>query len=277
MQRMTLGKQLRRRRIMGRGRTVIVALDHGIAAGMVRGLENPLAVVKTVARTGADGILVTPGVLETVVEEVGNLAILLRIDGCVSPYGSGPMRLFSNVEDAVGMGVDAVVMNATIGAPHESDELQKIGTIATEGRRWGMPVVAEILSQRMMANHMDMTGAGKDRLPTDIGDDIAMACRFGVELGADAIKTRYSGDIEGFRKIVSCTDRPILVAGGPLRDSTLESTLRLVDDVLEAGASGVIFGRNIWQQPDPAEALRALCAMVHEDATVEEALEAAVV
>lgn len=277
MQKMKLGKQLRCRRIMGRGRTVIVAMDHGIAAGMVRGLENPLAVVKTVARAGADGILVSPGVLESVAEEVGSLAILLRIDGCVSPHGSGPMRLFSGVEDAVAMGVDAVVMNATIGAPYESDELQKVGTIATQGRRWGMPVVAEILSQRMMANHMDMTGAGKETLPSDIGDDVAMACRFGVELGADAIKTRYSGDIESFRKVVACTDRPILVAGGPMRDSTLHSTLKLVDEVLQAGAGGVIFGRNIWQQPDPAEALRALCAMVHEDATIEEALEAAVV
>lgn len=277
MQDMKLGKQLRRRRIMGRGRTVIVAMDHGIAAGMVRGLENPLAVVKTVARAGADGILVTPGVLESVADEVGSLAILLRIDGCVSPHGSGPMRLFSGIEDAVAMGVDAVVMNATIGAPYESEELQKVGSIATEGRRWGMPVVAEILSQRMMANHMDMTGAGKETLPSDIGDDVSMACRFGVELGADAIKTRYSGDIESFRKVVACTDRPILVAGGPMRDSTLHSTLSLVDEVLQAGAGGVIFGRNIWQQPDPAEALRALCAMVHEDATIEEALEAAAV
>jgi DhnA family fructose-bisphosphate aldolase class Ia len=187
------------------------------------------------------------------------------------------MRLFSTIEDAVSLGVDAVVMNATIGAPHESDELQKVGMIATDGRRWGMPVVAEILSQRMMANHMDMTGAGSEKLPIDIGEEVSMACRFGVELGADAIKTRYSGDIEGFRKIVTRTDRPVLVAGGPMRDSSLESTLRLVDDVLQAGAGGVIFGRNIWQQPDPAEALRAVCAMVHEDATVEEALEAAAV
>jgi DhnA family fructose-bisphosphate aldolase class Ia len=274
---MSLGKQLRQRRLMGRGRAVIVAMDHGVAAGVVRGLENPRAVVKTIASTGADGILVTPGVLETVAEELGNLAVLLRIDGCVSPHGSGPMRLFSGIEDAVRTGVDAVVMNATVGAPYESDELQKVGSVATEGRRWGMPVVAEILSQRMMANHMDMTGGGKDLLPADIGEDVSMACRFGVELGADAIKTRYSGDIEGFRKTVACTDRPILVAGGPLRDSSLESTLRLVDDVLRAGASGVIFGRNVWQQPDPAEALRALCAMVHENATVEEALQAAVV
>jgi fructose-bisphosphate aldolase/2-amino-3,7-dideoxy-D-threo-hept-6-ulosonate synthase len=97
----------------------------------------------------------------------------------------------------------------------------------------------------------------------------------GVELGADAIKTRYSGDVESFRDVVVSTSRPILVAGGPRRETSLEATLRVVDEVLQAGAAGVVFGRNVWQQPDPAEALRALCAMIHDDATVEEALAAA--
>jgi DhnA family fructose-bisphosphate aldolase class Ia len=124
---------------------------------------------------------------------------------------------------------------------------------------------------------MDMTGKGQAMLPADIAADVALACRMGAELGADAIKTRYPGDVESFRDIVAATGRPVLVAGGPLRDNSLEATLELVDEVLQAGVGGVIFGRNVWQQKDPAEALRALCAMVHEDATVEEALEAATV
>jgi DhnA family fructose-bisphosphate aldolase class Ia len=277
MQVMSLGKQLRQRRLMGRGRTVIVAMDHGVSAGAVAGLENPRAVLKTISRAKPDGILVTPGVLETIVEEIEDLAILLRIDGCTGPREAGPMRLFGSIEDAVALGVDGVVMNATIGTPYQSDELHKIGLAATAGRRWGMPLVAEILSQRMLSNHMDMSGTGKDELPPDIDRDVAMACRFGIELGADAIKTRYPGDRERFREIVACTDRPILVAGGPLRDASLYSTLHLVDEVLQAGAAGVILGRTIWQRSNPVEALRAVCAMIHEDATVEEALEAAVV
>ncbi|MBI1357337.1 MAG: hypothetical protein GC160_23595 [Acidobacteria bacterium] len=271
---MSIGKALRLRRLTARGRAVIVALDHGNAGGMVPGLENPVDVVKMCANEGADAVLVTPGVLEQAVDEIGDLAVLLRLDGGATTIGpAAPMRVFCSMEDALAMGADAVVLNATIGAIHEGFELEKVGRIASEGRRWGLPVVAEILSQRMLGNHMDFTGEGKEMLPSDIAQDVSMACRLGVELGADAIKTRYCGDIDAFRRIASCTTRPILVAGGPKRSSSLESTLRLVEEVLEAGAAGVIFGRNIWQQPDPAGALRAVSALVHDDATVEEALE----
>ena len=270
---MPIGKELRARRWCSRGRTVIVALDHGNAAGIVRGLEDPLSIVKICDGAGADGVLITPGVLEQVHGSLGNLSVFLRLDGAVSTAGpGGPMRLFCDVQQAVKLGADAAVVNCTVGAAHEAFELEKVGRVSSEGRDWGLPVVAEMLSERMMANHMDMTGAGEDELPEDVGADVGLAARLGAELGADAIKTRYSGDRESFRRIVASVGRPILVAGGPMRDGTLASTLGLVDEVLEAGASGVIFGRNVWQHPDPAEALRAICAMVHDDATVEEAI-----
>lgn len=273
---MPIGKNLRARRWRSRGRTVIVALDHGNAAGIVRGLESPLDVVKQCAGAGADGVLITPGTLEEVEGALGDLSVLLRIDGGVSSAGpGGPMRVFCEVEQAAKLGVDGVVVNCTVGAAYEAFELEKVGRVSSAGREWGVPVIAEMLSERMMANHMDMTGSGDAELPDDIATDVGLAARLGCELGADAIKTRYSGDREAFRRTVASTSRPILVAGGPMRDSSLESTLRLVDEVLEAGAAGVIFGRNVWQQPDPAEALRAICAMVHDDATVEEALETA--
>jgi len=275
MQAMSCGKQLRVRRFLGDGRAVIVAIDHGNAAGILAGLEHPVDVVKLAVQAGADGILVTPGMLEEVVPEVENLAILLRIDGCVSTQGSGAMRVFCGVEDALAMGVDAVVVNATIGAPHESSELEKVGKVATAGRRWGMPVIAEMLSQGIVKDHFDFAGNGHSVLPSDIADEIATACRIGIELGADAIKTRYPGDITSFQRICSRIGRPMLVAGGPLRDTGVQSTLTLVDESLQAGASGVVFGRSIWQQPDPGLVLRAVCAMVHDDATVSEALDLA--
>lgn len=266
----SIGKALRLRRILRDGRALVVAMDHGNAAGAVPGLEHPRAVVRAVADAGADAILVTPGILGQVCDDVGDLAVLLRIDGCVSSLGDGPMQLFADVEQAVELGVDAVVMNATLGAEHESEELEKVGTIASEGRSWGMPVVAEILSQRMMANHMDMAGTGGDALPADIGTDITLACRIGAELGADLIKTRYSGYADEFRRSVEACGQPVLVAGGPRRGPGLEGTVRTVRDVLEAGASGVIFGRQIWQHSDPAGAVRAISELVHRPSADEE-------
>ena len=260
-----IGKSLRLRRILRNGRALTVAMDHGNAAGAVRGLEHPADLVRLLANEGADAILVTPGILEQVGEHVGDLAILLRIDGCVSPLVPGPMKLFVDVEQAVAMGVDAVVMNATVGAPFEAEELEKVGTVASEARCWGMPVVAEILSQRMMANHMDMSGQGGDVLPPDIDDDVTLACRMGAELGSDIIKTRYSGSVGGFRKSIDACGVAVLVAGGPRRGPGLDGTLETVSEVMEAGASGVIFGRQIWQYADPAAAVAAVAGLVHAE------------
>lgn len=262
---------------MGSGRSVIVAVDHGNTAGVVPGLENPVEVVKMVAHNGADGILVSPGMLEQVVDVVENLAIVLRIDGCVSMRGGGPMRLYVDVEQACRLGVDGVVVNATIGSLYESEELKKLGEVCAIGRDRGMPVLAEMRTQRMLSvsDPRDSGGKSDSISPLDLAGEVAMAGRIGAELGADAIETKYSGDIESFRKVVLSTGRPVLVAGGPFRGAGLADTLHLVDEVLEAGAAGVVFGRNIWQQPDPAGALRAVSAMVHEDATIDEALAVA--
>ncbi len=261
----SIGKSLRLRRILRRGRAVVVAMDHGNAAGAVPGLERPAELVGQLASAGADAILVTPGVLEQVCEQVGELAILLRIDGCVSSLGGGPMRLYVDVEQAVSLGADAVVVNATLGAEFESDELEKVGSVASESRCWGMPLVAEMLSQGMMANHMDMSGQGGDVLPPDIDDDVTLACRMGAELGSDVIKTRYSGSVSGFRTSIDACGVPVLVAGGPRRGPGLDGTLETVSEVMEAGASGVIFGRQIWQYADPAEAVAAVARLVHAE------------
>lgn len=273
---MSLGKNLRLRRLCSKGRSVVVAIDHGNTAGVVRGLENPIEIVKTAARWGADAILVTPGVLDVVSEEIGDLAVILRIDGGSTTMGpGGPTRLMRTVEQAMRLGIDAVVINATIGAAYETEELEKVGRTAAACQEWGVPLIAEILSERMLANHLDFSGSGDAELPPDITRDVSLACRLGAELGADLIKTRYPGDESSFRRTVAACGRPILVAGGPMRDSDLLTTLRLADDSMRTGALGVIFGRNIWQHSDPAEALRAVCAIVHEDASIEEALAVA--
>ena len=201
---MSIGKALRLRRLTARGRTVIVAVDHGCAAGLVPGLENPVDIIKICAGEGADGVLLTPGVLEQAIDEVGDLAILLRLDGAIASGGpEASTRTYCDVEDALALGADAVVICATIGGPNEGLELQKVGRIASAGRRWGVPVVAEIFSRRMLPNHLDLTGQGREAMPGDIAQDVSIACRLGSELGADAIKTRYCGDVDAFRRIAS--------------------------------------------------------------------------
>jgi DhnA family fructose-bisphosphate aldolase class Ia len=272
---MSVGKTLRMRRLLRKGRALVVPLDHGLVAGPVPGLEDPVGLVKRIALSDADAVLITPGMLEQVAGELDQLAVILRVDGCTSVPSGGAMRQFLSVAQAAEMGVDAVIVNVTVGGDQESVELLKLGQVAEEARRWGMPLVAEMLGARMMANHLDFTGQGRAALPEDIAEDIALAARIGAEMGADLIKTRYSGDEESFRRIIASTGRPVMVAGGPLRNTSLRGLLEMVDQCLSAGAEGVIFGRNVWQHPRPEAVLAALAAMAHEGASVEQALAAA--
>lgn len=272
---MSLGKTIRLRRLMRKGRALVVPLDHGLVAGPLKGIEDPVALVKLIAQSDADAVLLTPGVLDQVAGELGQLAVVLRVDGCSTLEGGGPMRQFVSVSQAAALGVDALIVNATIGGPQESVELRKLGRVAEEASRWGIPLIAEMLSARMLANHLDFKGEGKAALPANVAEDIALVARIGAEMGADIIKTRYSGGEESFRRIVAATGRPVMVAGGPMRDSSLRSLFEIVDHSLSAGAEGIIFGRNVWQHRRPDAVLAGLAAMVHDAATIEDALSVA--
>lgn len=273
---MTAGKALRLRRLTSRGRTVVVSIDHGCVAGPLPGLESPADLVKMCSRFGADGVLLTPGILEQVADDLESLSVVLRLDGGHTTAGpGGPARLLTEVEEASAMGVDAVAVGATVGAPYEAHELEKLGRVTAAGRRWGLPVLADMLAGSMLANHQDFDGTGEAPLPTSVSSDVACASRVGAELGADVVRTRFCGDPVAFRRTVASTGVPVMISGGPMRGrgQPLEETLRTVEQALESGATGVVFGRSIWSQPDPGDALKAVCAIVHEDATVEEALE----
>jgi DhnA family fructose-bisphosphate aldolase class Ia len=267
-----VGKSVRLRRLMKKARALVVPLDHGLVAGPLKGIEDPVALIKLVAQSEADAVLLTPGVLEQVASELGQLSVVLRVDGCSTPAGGGPMRQFVSVAHAAALGADAIIVNATIGGPHETLELEKLGHVAEEACRWGMPLIAEMLSARMLGNHLDFTGTGKEALPANVAEDIALAARIGAEMGADIIKTRYSGGEESFRRIVAATGRPVMVAGGPMRDASLRSLFEIVDGSLSAGAEGLIFGRNVWQHPRPEAVLAGLAAMAHDAASIEDAL-----
>ena len=93
----------------------------------------------------------------------------------------------------------------------------------------------------------------------------------GVELGADIVKVPYTGDMESFADVVSSCCVPVVIAGGERMESTRD-VLQMVHDAIKAGGAGISMGRNVFQHPNRIQLVRALRAIVHENATVEEAL-----
>ena len=101
---------------------------------------------------------------------------------------------------------------------------------------------------------------------------VNIAVRVGAELGADIVKTNYTGDIDSFKYIVKSVQVPVIIAGGPKMDTTTD-ILQLVYDSIQAGGAGVAFGRNVFQSDDPTKLVKAITKIVHKNYTVDEVLK----
>jgi len=103
-------------------------------------------------------------------------------------------------------------------------------------------------------------------------DAVAHAARLGAELGADIIKTNYTGDIETFKAVVEGCPVPVIIAGGP-KCKTEHEILQVTSESIKAGSAGLSIGRNVFQHESPTLMVKALAAIVHKGASAEQALK----
>ncbi len=248
------------------GKALIIAMDHARTHGYIPGLEDPGRVLDTVIDAGADGIMTSFGVVKQYRNKlIGRIPTLMRLDGGPSLFredwlANTEWSLLHTVEEAQILGVDGVVLMLFMGIPVELRTMEIVAEIANQCLRTHMPLMVEALP-------------GKSERVPDPKDPTAMAaaCRLAFEHGADYLKTYYTGSVEGFRKVIENSPVPVLIAGGAKMDTELE-TLQVVQGALEAGAAGVVFGRNIWQHKNPHAMVRALRRVIHEGAAPEDAL-----
>ncbi len=261
---MQTGKELRMRRFFRKGNALIIPLDHALYSYPVKGIEDAKELIKTISETEADGILLTPGILEKVTDVVGDLGIILRIDGTHTRLGKHLERidLITTVENALSLGADMVVVNTFVGVDNEDILLKKLGYVATECRKFGMPLLAEMIPVSSLNYHYGKEEKTEDK--EQINKDIALVSRLGAEIGADCIKTHYTEDKEGFGEIVKSTPVPIVIAGGPKGKGSDEEFLSMIKETISAGARGICIGRNVWQRTDPKKIITALCQVVHK-------------
>lgn len=251
------------RRRLGRifgpdGRTVIIALDHGLIDGPCPGFERPADTIAAVVAGGPDAVLTSAGIAGAFAAELSPVGLILRSDGSTTglgPDGPVPAGAFFGPEDALRLGADAVAVTARPGSDAEAATLETLAHTAAEARRWGLPVMAEMVPEGF--------GAG----PEHETEAVALAARLGAELGADLIKAPFCPD---YARVTTSTFAPVVILGGSKGSEA--DTLAAVRDALDAGAAGVAMGRNVFQSPDPAAMTRALAAMVHRDAGLTDAL-----
>jgi len=147
-----------------------------------------------------------------------------------------------------------------VGAADEDKMLQKLGRVADECDVYGVPLLAMMYPRgpKIQSEHAV--------------EVVAHAARLGAELGADIIKTNYTGDVESFKTVVEGCPVPVIIAGGP-KCKTDAEILQMAWESLNAGSAGLSIGRNVFQHENPTLMVKALSAIVHGGASVEEALK----
>ncbi len=272
---MESGKQIRASRIWKHKRCVIIPYDHAAYSGPVHGIEDVRRLTERIAKTSADAILVNPGCMKVVAPVLEGLGVIARLDGGFTKFSSAPSdyRTMCPVESAVALGADAGIVFTFVGTENETNSLERLGRTATDAARHGFPLIAEILPPSLLNNHFGSTMFGRTGGAEDVFAETLSVARIGAEAGADIIKTRYTGNVGQFREVVRQCGVPVIVAGGPTLTGTDEALIQLAFDCIQADAAGIIFGRNVWQHPKMEQLIAALCAVVHEEASVSSALK----
>jgi fructose-bisphosphate aldolase/2-amino-3,7-dideoxy-D-threo-hept-6-ulosonate synthase len=238
-------------------------MDHGLTVGTIKGLENVAEMVDKVALGGANAVLMHSGMVGAGHREYGkDIGLIIHLSAATD-LAPDPNRkvLVCSVERAIKLGADGVSIHINIGADEEPEMLQDASKVVEATREWGVPLIAMMYPRGRKI---------KDENDPDV---VNIAARAGVELGADIVKTNYSGDIDSFKYIVKGVKHiPIIIAGGPKMD-TIPDVLQMVYDSIQAGGAGVAFGRNVFQSTDPTKMVSAISKIVHENHTVEEVLK----
>ena len=224
--------------------------------GPTRRLEDPRATLAPLLPY-ADAVAVTRGVLRRCIPSSADVPVVLRVSGGVSVLHEDLSNeaITTSLQEAVRLNVAAIALSVFVGAPHEHQTLVGLSHLVDDGESWGMPVMA-------------ITAVGKELEKRDVRY-LSLACRVSAELGAHLVKTYYCDE---FAKVVEGCPVPLVVAGGPKLDSD-RAVLELCHGAIVAGAAGVDMGRNIWQSDHPVAMIKAIRAIVHEKATVHEALD----
>jgi fructose-bisphosphate aldolase, class I len=239
----------------------VVAFDHGLVLGPIPGTEEPSRQIRLLVQGGADALLLNLGMFErfaATATAATSPALIARLDwttamGTASQLPADAFRscLVAHPEEALRAGADAVITFLVIGSgdvEFERGEIKRVADVARECERVGLPLVVESVARGPAVQN-----------PRD-AHWLKLHTRIAAELGADVIKTEYSGDSETMRSVIEACPIPILVLGGS-RTSSDDSICELVRCIMQSGAAGVFFGRNVFQ----ADNIPALMQRIHNE------------
>ena len=234
------------------GRTVMLAVDHGYFQGPTTGLVDAAGCIGPLVDL-ADTLMLTRGILRTCVDSSISTPIVLRVSGgnSVLEDDLSNETIITSVEECIRLNAAGMALSIFVGSEHQQQTIANLAKLVDEGERYGIPVLA-------------VTAVGKEMVRDS--RYLGLATRIAAEMGAHIVKTYLCDD---FERVVAGCPVPIVVAGG--KKLAERDALQLTFDSIAGGASGVDMGRNIFQSDSPVGMIKAVRAIVHSGASVDDA------
>ncbi|MFJ9445202.1 2-amino-3,7-dideoxy-D-threo-hept-6-ulosonate synthase [Kitasatospora sp. NPDC101235] len=234
-------------------RLMIVPLDHSITDGPITGGRRVDGLVGQLASNGVDATIVHKGTLRYIDPAwFSRMSLIVHLSASTMHAPDPNAKyLVASVEEAIRLGADAVSVHVNLGSDEEKQQIADLASVADACDRWNVPLLAMMYPRG---------AAIEDPRAPEL---VAHAASLAADLGADIVKTLYTGSPETMAEITDMCPVPILVVGGPRRDD-LNGTLAYVKEALGAGVAGVAMGRNVFQATDPGAVAGAIADLVHD-------------
>jgi len=237
-------------------------MDHGLTLGPIKGIERNLGeIINKIALGGANAVLGHVGIPLYGHRGYGpDIGLILHLSGSTSLSPESNYKvLVNNVLEAVKLGADGVSLHINIGTKTDPEMLEILGRVSRECREFGMPLLAMMYPRgENIENEYDV-------------QVVKIAARVAAELGADLVKTNWTGDPDSFKEVVAGCMAPVIIAGGA--KASVRGLLEVTKQSIEVGGAGVAYGRNVFQAEDPTKVVKALYLVVHKNYEVNEAIK----
>jgi fructose-bisphosphate aldolase/2-amino-3,7-dideoxy-D-threo-hept-6-ulosonate synthase len=237
-------------------------MDHGLTEGPIKGIDRNLGdIVNKVALGGANAVLGHVGIPLYAHRGYGpDIGLILHLSGSTSLSPDANYKVLVNdVLEAVKLGADGVSLHINIGTKTDPEMLEILGKISRECREFGMPLLAMMYPR------------GENVEDEHDAQVVKIAARVAAELGADIVKTNWTGDPDSFKEVVDGCMAPVIIAGGV--KAGIKDLLEITKQSIEVGGAGVAYGRNVFQAEKPRKVVKALYLIVHENYDVDEAIK----
>lgn len=266
-----LGKRRRLARLIPKGKMVIVPIDDSLIFGPKDGLFELESTIEHIVKSQPNALLGFRRGLELVSDKSLSMPFIFNLTASTVMSQHTRKTVIASVEFALKNGADCVACHVNFGSQYESEMIQNFAMISQECDRLGMPllVIAYPRGEKegQDYNYEDL----KEKHIDAYTELVAHAVRVSSELGADIIKTNYTGTMESFKRVVvAANGKPVVIAGG--RKISVEDSLKNAEDAMRAGASGISYGRNVFNADDIETYITAIKRIVFQGKTCKDCL-----